>query len=82
MHWPKMQGFLECVQVAWDRQVPSNHNAFSKFHINLSRVAKAIKTWSRSLISHQKLALAICKEVIEKLEQAQEDRHLTGGNES
>jgi hypothetical protein len=67
------------VQDAWNRHVPAKHNAFSRLHIKLSRTAKALKSWSTSQIFHRKVVLAICREVIEKLEQAQEERHLTGG---
>jgi hypothetical protein len=37
----------------------------SVLDIKLSRVAKALKAWSKNLVSQRKLALAICREVIE-----------------
>jgi hypothetical protein len=76
-HWVHMLGFFECVTEAWTRDVPINQNAFGVLHIKLSRTAKALKIWSKSLIPHVKLALAICREVINQLEKAQEDRNLT-----
>jgi hypothetical protein len=33
----------------------------------MSRVAKALKDWSKSLVSERKLAMAICREVIDRL---------------
>jgi DICT domain-containing protein len=57
--------------------VPNNHNPFSKLHIKLSRTSKALKRWSKSIISQRQLAPEVCREVIEKLEQAQKNRQLT-----
>jgi hypothetical protein len=57
-------------------EVSGDHNRLASLHIRLSRVAKALKSWSKSLASQRKVALAVCREVIEKLELAQEDRVL------
>jgi hypothetical protein len=72
-----MPGFLDYVQQAWNKQVPQNQNPFGVLHIKLSRAAKAFKNWSKSLIPQGTLALAIYKEVIKQLENAQEFRQLS-----
>jgi 3-deoxy-D-arabino-heptulosonate 7-phosphate (DAHP) synthase class II len=38
-----------------------------------------LRLWSRSLIPQGKIALAVCREVVEQLEKAQEGRQLTKG---
>jgi exonuclease III len=68
--WPRMHGFLDCVQQTWNKQIPQNQNPFGVLHIKLSRVANALRRWSKSLIPQGKLALAICREVIKQLKNA------------
>jgi hypothetical protein len=46
-------------------------------HIKLKRTAKALKSWSKYLIHHGKVALAICREVIKQLENEQESKQLS-----
>lgn len=75
--WTQMPGFHQQVQLAWDRPVPQEHNAMLTLHIKLSRVAKALRAWSKTLIPQGKLAAAVCREVIAQLETAQENRILT-----
>jgi hypothetical protein len=67
------------VEVAWCKRVPHSHNPLASLHIKLSRTAKALKAWSKSLISQCKLAMTICIEVIAQLELAQESRPLSQG---
>jgi hypothetical protein len=75
--WPQMPGFLDCIQDSWNKPVPPNQNTYGKLHIKLSRVAKALKKWSNSLVPQGKLEAAICKEVISQLEKALESRQLS-----
>jgi hypothetical protein len=72
-----MPGFHDCVKRAWDMHVPTHHNPMAVLHIKLSRVAKDLRQWSKSLVSHGKLVHAICREVIGQLEKAQESRAIT-----
>jgi hypothetical protein len=46
-------------------------------HIKLSRVAKSLSSWSKGLIPQGKLYMAICKEVIQRLEEAHENMLLS-----
>lgn len=46
-------------------------------HIKLSRTAKALKKWAQLLAPQGRLALAICREVVQQLDIAQESRALS-----
>ena len=59
--WLELPGFIDCVKQTWDKQVPTQHNPFMKLHIKLSRTAKALKTWSRSLIPSGRLTMALAR---------------------
>lgn len=48
-----------------------------RLHIKLSRTAKALRPWSKTLIPQGKVAMAVCREVIFQLDLAQENRALT-----
>jgi hypothetical protein len=71
-----MEGFHNCVKDVWDKPVPACKNPFVTLHINLSRTAKSVKIWSKNLLSHCKIVMAVCGEVIDQLERAQEARQL------
>jgi hypothetical protein len=72
-----MDGFQNCVKGAWDKPVPPTKNPFATLHIKLSRTAKALKMWSRNIVSHAKLVVAIYREVVDRLERVQEVRQLS-----
>jgi hypothetical protein len=57
--------------------VPDNVNQLATLHIKLSRTAKALKGWAKSLVSQGKMAMIVCREVLYQLERAQESRQLT-----
>jgi exonuclease III len=63
-HWSKMHGFLNCVQEAWNKEVPMSQNPLGTLCIKLSRTAKVLWAWSRATIPTGKLAMSICREVI------------------
>jgi hypothetical protein len=65
-----MLGFIECVQEACNKQIPLNQNPLGVLHIKLSRTAKILRKWSKTLVPHGKLAMVICREVIQWLEVA------------
>jgi hypothetical protein len=58
---------------------PQNLNHLITMHVKLSRVTKALKAWSKSLMPYGKLAMAVCMEVILQLETTQVIRQLTAG---
>lgn len=75
--WIEMPGFKECVAQAWQEEVPAHHNPFMRLRIKLSRTAKALRQWAKTLIPQGKLAMAICREVIYQMDAAREARQLT-----
>jgi vacuolar-type H+-ATPase catalytic subunit A/Vma1 len=77
--------FLEVKEVellgrnyTWSKEVPSRHDPLMALHIKLSRVAKALSAWAKALIPQGRLVMSICKELIQRLEEAQEHRQLAG----
>ena len=75
--WPKVQGYSEVVQSAWDQEL-SVINPFLRLHTKLQRTGKALRSWSRSKIGHVKLLLCAAKQLIAILDVVQEFRQLTG----
>lgn len=75
--WVSMPGYLTCVQQHWEAPVSQTHNPLLNLHVKLSRTTKGLRQWSKSLIPQGKLAMAVCREVIERMDKAQEDRQLT-----
>jgi hypothetical protein len=77
--WVNMQDFKDVVSEAWNRDTPNHLNHMLTLHVKLGRTAKALKSWSESLVSHARVAMAICRDVILQLEVAQESRSLSAG---
>jgi hypothetical protein len=71
--WARIDGFKEAVYSAWNKPLPSVQQPL----LRLARMAKAIKAWRRVKVGDTKLQLAIVKEVILRLETAQEVRTLS-----
>jgi hypothetical protein len=63
--WVDMPGLLETVQEAWNRKTPPTINSLFTLHVKFSRTTKALNSWSKSMISHCKLSMAICREATE-----------------
>jgi hypothetical protein len=79
-YWIQIPEFREVVQESWSRDTPHNLNHMMTLHIKLARVAKDLKSWSKTLIPQTKLAMEVCREVILQLETAQEARTLSMQN--
>jgi hypothetical protein len=62
---------------SWSRDTTQNLNHMMTLHVKLSRVAKDLRSWSKKIIPHTKLAMEVCREVILQLEIAQEARALS-----
>jgi hypothetical protein len=69
-----MDGYNDCVKVAWDRPMTASKNSLATLHIELSKAAKALRTWSKNIASQSKIAMAVSREVIHQLKIAQESR--------
>lgn len=74
--WTEMPGFQACVEQQWHLPIAQPHNPLLNLHIKLSRTARGLCQWSKTLLPQGKLAMAICREVIAQLDKAQEDRQL------
>jgi exonuclease III len=69
-HWVQMPSFLECIESAWHKEVAANQIPLAMLHIKLTRTAKALRAWAKTLIPQGKIALVIYREVILQLEKA------------
>ncbi|XP_073362337.1 uncharacterized protein [Aegilops tauschii subsp. strangulata] len=74
--WPKFLHFHTTVERAWNGPV-QQRCGFAHLQIKLSRVAHDLKIWSRSLFSDVKTQFHIAREVILRLDVAQETRTLS-----
>jgi hypothetical protein len=74
--WPKLPGYLDGVQQAWEQPV-NVFNPFLKLHIKLSRTAKALKQWAKKTIGNSKLLLCAARQLIAILDVVQEHRQLS-----
>jgi exonuclease III len=72
----QLPNFIDVVQQTWAKEVRSNDQV-RVLHIKLSRLAKALKKWSKTHVMALKLKAEIATEVVALLEQAQERRLLT-----
>lgn len=75
--WTEIPGYLNCVQQHWQQPVNQHHNPLLKLHIKLSRTAKGLRKWSRTLVTQGNLSMAVCREVISQLDKAEEERQLS-----
>jgi hypothetical protein len=74
--WAAILDFKDTVLQSWSKDTPTILNHMMTLHVKLGRVAKDLRAWSRGLIPHLKLFMAVCREVILQLETAQEQRNL------
>ena len=74
--WTKLPHFQDVVTAAWSQ--PTTHTEpFHRLSHKLHITGKALRKWSRSLISDVKLKLHMAQEVILRLDIAQENRDLS-----
>jgi hypothetical protein len=66
------------VKEAWRKPLLAT-DAVRRLHIKLSRTVKALRSWERTKIGNIKTQLAVAKEVIWQIDQAQERRNLADG---
>jgi hypothetical protein len=69
--WPRFPGYLEAIADDW-RGASSHADSFRSLGIKLRNMAKALKRWSQKFIESVRFQLVVAKEVIFKLEQAQD----------
>jgi hypothetical protein len=71
----RLPNFLEVVQKSWERPIQTR-DCLRALHIKLSRLAKALKSWSKQHVMQAKLQADVTTEVVRCLDQAQEHRQL------
>jgi hypothetical protein len=75
-YWLKLPGCLEVIAAAWSSTL-LHADLFRILDYKLRNVARALRSWSDKKIGSVRLQLALAKEVILRLEVAQESRTLT-----
>ena len=70
-----MEGFQEVVQQAWMEEVATN-DPLRRFHVKMERTAKALKQWHKRKFGNLWLQVAIAREIIGRLDIAEESRAL------
>ena len=74
--WASLPDFLEVVAAAWATLV-LGVDAFRVVDVKLRAVAKALQAWSAGRIGSVRLQLALAREVVLRLDEAQESRVLS-----
>jgi hypothetical protein len=74
--WIKLEGFHDVVQTAWD-SVTGEMCPFQSFFLKLKKIAKSLISWSNNQVGHIRFQLAMAKEILHRLEIAQDDRILS-----
>lgn len=74
--WPKLPGFLEVMQQAWNRSL-SVTNPYLRLQTKLQRTAAALRSWAQSKIGNCRLLLAAAKQLIWIFDVVQEYRMLS-----
>lgn len=73
--WPKLSGFQEAVQEAWN-SIPANNCSFSTLDLKLKAAARKLQGWSQKKVGHVVSQLALAREMLHQLEIAQDLRQL------
>jgi hypothetical protein len=74
--WPKLEGFLEAVQEAWNSVHPQ-HCPFLTLVLKLKATARKLQAWSDMKVGHVDSQLSLAREVLHRMEIAQDMRLLT-----
>ena len=77
--WTKCDGYLQVVEEAWNTSPPWSQDdidAFRCLDFKLRNTAKALKSWSAKHIGSVRLQLVIAKEIVLRLDSAQDVRAL------
>lgn len=77
--WPKCEDYMQVVEEDWHAPLPwsnTNMDTFRCLDSKLQNMAKALKSWSAKHVGSLRLQLAIAKEIMYRLDCAQEFRTL------
>lgn len=78
--WTKLPGFLETVAASWEEPVQPC-SPLQRLPIKLKRLTRALQSWSAKRVGHVKTQLAAARDVLHRLEMAQDRRRLETGEE-
>ena len=73
--WLRLPGFKDTVALAWNKPVQAR-DAIRKIHIKLCRTAKALRKWQKEKVGMLGSQIAVAKEIIWRLDVAEEGRPL------
>ena len=74
-HKPKYEGYLQVVEESWKSPLPwstPDIDAFRCLNFKLRNTAKMLRSWSAKNIGSVRLQLAIAKEIVLRLDAAQD----------
>jgi exonuclease III len=74
--WPKLPGFLEEVAASWDQPVQSSC-PLERVSMKLKRLARKLQSWGHSAVGNVNSQLGLAREVLHRLEMAQDSRPLS-----
>jgi hypothetical protein len=74
--WPRFTGYLDAIVDGW-HGASAHADIFRSLDIKMRNMAKVLKQWSQKFVGSVRFQLAVPKEVIFKLEKAQDTRHLS-----
>jgi hypothetical protein len=74
--WPKIDGFLEAVQQAWN-SIQQNHCPFLTLDNKFKATARGLQAWSDKKVGHVESQLTLAREILYQFEIAQDLRLLT-----
>jgi hypothetical protein len=77
--WPHCDGYMQVVEEAWNAPLPwqaTDVDAFRCLDQKFRNTAKALKSWSAKHVGSVRLQLAIAKEIVYRLDCAQDFRIL------
>jgi hypothetical protein len=75
--WLPMHGFKQTASDAWNKAILLNDPIRRRVHIKLARTTKALKRWQRQTIDDLRMQIATAKEIILRIDQAEENRPLS-----
>jgi len=78
--WTRLPGFLDMVKSSWDEPVQTSC-PLECFSIKLKRLTRALQSWGAKGVGHIKTQLALAREVLHRLEVAQDRRTLSIGED-
>jgi hypothetical protein len=74
--WSKLLGFLETVTTSWSQPVEASC-PLEQVSLKLKRLTRALQSFGHKKVGHVKLQLGIAREILHRLEIAQDLRQLT-----